>query len=105
MVACTFNFIVVNYRFTDNFFSSLSNTNFHLSFGMMNTMIEVLKKINENLKKAFNFIILLPVYYVFVGLTFVTWRYIGKKEKENKKSYWLESEKSKERYEDNLRQF
>lgn len=112
MVAYSFNFVIINYRLIDNSFYNCPNTNFCLSINMMILMIEnkrkiieKLKKVNEAFKNIFNFIILLPVYYIGVGLTFLIWKIFSRKEDKNKKTYWLTSEKLKEEYEDYLKQF
>jgi hypothetical protein len=68
-------------------------------------IIEKLKKINEILKNIFNFIILLPVYYAGVGITFLIWKTLNRREIGEKISYWIESEKLKKKYKDYLNQF
>jgi len=68
-------------------------------------IFEVLKKINKKLTNITNFILLLPVYYIGAGLSFISWKAFHREKNLPEKSYWINSDKSKQKLEEYLKQF
>jgi hypothetical protein len=65
---------------------------------------KILKKINTITIDVINFVLLLPVYFIGVGLSSLLCRFFRKKQK-TKKSYWIDSEKTSKKYEEYLKQY
>lgn len=70
------------------------------------SIITFLKKINNTFIDIINFLLLLPVYFFGVGLCRILWELFGKKYVYNKNnSYWINSEKINEDYDEYTKQF
>lgn len=72
---------------------------------MKSNIINKLKEVNRKLIDVTNFILILPVYYVGVGLAFLFFRLFNRENNSPQKSYWLISPKRKELLEEYKKQF
>ena len=89
MVVNPSNTINNYYSFVDYSIIFYSTTRFHLS-----TVVNM-KKFFKNLKESFkiiNFVILLPIYFIGIGLSKILW-YFSKLISKESRNGWLESEK------------
>jgi len=85
------NYFTNNYCcFINNDIIFSSSTSFHLSFGV--NMKNFFKNLKEASFKVFSFVILLPVYFIGVGLSKILWYFSQLRSKEIRKG-WIESEK------------
>ncbi len=55
--------------------------------------ISLLIKINKIFITVFNLVLLIPVYYIGVGISNLFWKFSRKNIKNNKNSYWINSVK------------
>jgi hypothetical protein len=62
---------------------------------------EKLKEINNKIINVFNFLLLLPVYFIGVGFCHLLWRAFGEKSR----GYWIKSRKLDKTYKKYLKQF
>jgi len=90
--------------FTDNYDSVIDVsfvfypiTSFHLSIGV--NMRDCLKNLKETSFKVINFILLLPIYFVGVGVSNILWHFSRLMSKEVRKG-WIKSEKLSKRFKD-----
>jgi len=67
-------------------------------------ILSFLKKTNEIFIKIFNFILLVPVFYVGIGIAAFFWK-ISHKKVGRKKSFWKESEKLSDDSRDYYKQY
>jgi hypothetical protein len=65
----------------------------------------IIKKVNLIFIDALNFIILLPVYFIGVGFSYLLWKLFSRKKSVESKTYWKESKKLEEKYEEYLKQY
>jgi hypothetical protein len=72
-------------------------TSFHLSVGV--SMKNFLKNLRENSFKIINFVILLPIYFIGIGLSKILW-YFSKLVSKEIRNGWLESEKLSKKLKD-----
>jgi hypothetical protein len=72
-------------------------TSFHLSTGV--NMKNLLKNLKELSFKMINFVILLPIYFIGIGLSKILWYFSRLASKDSKKT-WLESEKLSKKLKD-----
>jgi len=67
--------------------------------------ITFLRKVNSIFIEIINFLLLLPVYFLGVGLCRILWEIFGKKNLCSKDTYWTNSEKLDEDYDRYTKQF
>lgn len=67
-----------------------STTGFHLSAGV--SMKNYFKSLKETSFKVANFVVLLPIYFIGIGISKVLWYFSTLISKESKKG-WIESER------------
>jgi hypothetical protein len=74
-----------------------SSTSFHLSVGV--SMKKFLKNLKETSFKMINFVILLPVYFIGIGLSKILW-YFSKLISKESRNGWIKSEKLSKKLKD-----
>jgi len=114
MVAHTINFIFDNSGFIDYTCKQFSSSNFCLSSYIGKKMIKKVstrkvitffKRVNVIFINIINFILLLPTYFLGVGICRILWEIFGKKNFHKNNPYWIISEKLEEEYEKYTKQF
>lgn len=90
MVACSNNPSPSDNFLVNNRIVHITIASFHIPTGV--AMKEGFKKIKDISFKSFNFIFLIPVYYIGVGISSLLW-HLGSKRKKNLNNYWIRSEK------------
>jgi hypothetical protein len=85
------NYFVNNYcGIANNSIIFYPITSFHLSFGV--NMKKFLKNLKEAFFKMINFLILLPIYFVGIGISKILW-YFSKLISKESRNGWIKSEK------------
>jgi len=103
-----------NRQFVHSNSKHFSRSDFYLSFSLGTVfsmksnkhlpILSFLKKTNEIFSKVLNFILLVPAFYVGVGISALFWK-ISHKKVGKKKSFWKESEKLSDDSKDYYKQY
>jgi hypothetical protein len=92
------NYFINNYHsIVNNSIVFYSFTSFHLPIGVI--MKKFLKNLKETSFKMTNFVILLPIYFIGIGLSKILWYFSKLISKESGKG-WIKSEKLSKRLKD-----
>jgi len=97
MVVNPSNTINNYYSFVDYSIIFYTITSFHLSTGV--NMKNFLKNLKEASFKIINFVILLPIYFIGIGLSKILW-YFSKLISKESRNDWLKSEKLSKKLKD-----
>jgi len=68
-------------------------------------IVLTLKKINKKIIDATNLILLLPVYFIGAGFTYLLWKLSHREKHPQKRTYWINSSNPKEKLGEYLKQF